>query len=320
MSPRARPLAARLAGAVLALAVLALAARALAAKASTFTIDYAPLGFKVAIAVPEEGQLCIIVPESAQDPVACLGLDASTMIEALPKGPDAPFGVAYARMGEWSYIVMLAPIGGGIASKEDIDEFVAGAAKPDPELPGVVPQLVGPSPDKKYEIVRVKDVPIVKFRLDAGVPKDSPNYDVSTMVQYAAFGGKTALVSFITSPKDADRMMPYADASIQSLVLPPRERPERFGLPRSELEGSGPRKAVMVLGPLLAFGGLLFLWLARSKKEEPEAAKPRRAAKKDEDEDAAEDDDAEDDDAEGDDAEDGEGDEGGEDGKDGRGK
>lgn len=268
MSPRARSFAARLAGAVLALAVLALSAGALAAKANTFTIDYTPLGFKIAIAVPEQGHLCIIVPESAQDPTACLGLDPSAMTEALPKGPEAPFGVAYARMGDWSYIVMLAPLGTGIESKEDIDDFIAGAAKPDPDLPGVAPRIVGPSPDQKYEIIRIKDIPVVKFRVDAGVPPTDPSYDVSTMLQYAAFGSKTALVSIITNPKDVEKVIPYAEATVQSLVLPPLEKPERFGKPRAELERSGARGAIVVLGPLVALGGLLFLWLARSKKAE----------------------------------------------------
>ncbi|MEZ4298915.1 MAG: hypothetical protein R3B70_28455 [Polyangiaceae bacterium] len=267
-------------------------------RANTFTIDYTPLGFKVAIAVPEKGQLCIIIPESAQDPAACLGIDPAAMTDALPTGPDRPFGVAYARMGDWSYIVMLTQVGGGVESKEQIEAFVAGAAKPDPALPEVVPQIIGPSPQEKYEILRVKDVPVVKFRLDAGVKPDDPNYDVSTMVHYAGFGGKSAMVSFITSPKDVDKLMPYADATIQSLVLPPHPAPERFGKPKSELEGGGFRQAITILGPLAAIGALLFWWLSTRKKDEPEAspkpalkAKPKPAPKRaDEDADDEEED------------------------------
>lgn len=275
MSPRARPFASALIGSVLALAALALCGDALAQQtkevtAKTHTIEYPPLGFKVAIAVPEEGQLCIIVPESAQETTACLGLDPTAMTEALPQGPERPFGVAYARMGDWSYIVLLAPIGSGIEAKEDIEEFVAAAARPDPDLPDVTPKLVGPSPERTFELVKVKETPVVKFRLDAGVPPTSPTYDVSTMLHYAGFGGKTAMVSFITSPKDVDRVRPFAEATIASLQLPPRDQPERFGKPRAELQVSNTRTAVMILGPLLALGGLLFLWLGRSKKVEDE--------------------------------------------------
>ena len=52
---------------------------------------------------------------------------------------------------------------------------------------------------------------------------------------YAAFGGKTAMVSFLTSPKDVDKVLPFADATVQSMVLPPSEAPERFGKTRADL-------------------------------------------------------------------------------------
>jgi hypothetical protein len=273
MSSRARWFTSALTGSVLALAALTFSGDSRGAKANTFTIEYAPLAFKIAIAVPEEGHLCIILPESAQEPTACMGLDPSAMVDALPEGPDRPFGAAIARMGEWSYIVMISPLAEEIEAREDIDKFVAEAAKPDPDQPGVTPRLVGPSPAQTYEILKANDVPIVKFRLDSGVPPSSPTYDLSTIVNYAGFGSKAALVSFITSPKDVDRVMPYAEATIQSMALPPRESPERFGKPRAELERSGTRLAIMVLGPLVALGALLFLWLARGKKED-DAAPP----------------------------------------------
>lgn len=285
MPARSRLVAAVFASVIAILAAVTAPSDALAekVKADTFTIDYPPLGFKVAIAVPQQGHLCIIVPESAQEPTACMGLDPAAMTDALPQGPDRPFGVAYARMGEWSYIVMTSPIGTGIESKEDIDEFVAAAAKPDPDAPGVVPKLIGPSPDKTYEIIRVGQVPVVKFRLDSGAAPGSPGYDVSSMIHYAAFGSKTAMISFITSPKDVDQVMPFAEATIQSLALPPRESPERFGKPRAELEGGSTRTAVMVLGPLVALGALLFIWLGKGKKEDepsPSKGKPSHVKSK----------------------------------------
>ena len=65
-----------------------------------------------------------------------------------------------------------------------------------------------------------------------------------------------------------DKMMPYAEATVESLVIPPRESPERFGLPRADLERQNTRLAITIFGPLLAIGALVFLWLARSKKSE----------------------------------------------------
>ncbi len=238
------------------------------------TIDYPPLGVKVAIAYPEDGHLCVILPESAQEPTECMGLDPAALVDALPEGPQRPFGAAYARMGDWSYIVMVAPFGTGIESREDIEEFIAGALKTDPSQEGPAPQLVPAGPDKKFELVRVKNVPVVRFRIDTPHPPDSPQHDVGATVNYAAFGGKTAVVSFVTSPKDVDKMMPYAEATVQSLVIPPRESPERFGLPRAELEQQNTRLAITIFGPLLAIGAIVFLWLARSKKSEaPEQTK-----------------------------------------------
>lgn len=283
MSPRARPFASALIGSVLALAALAISSDTQAATANAFPMEFAPLGFKVAITVPEEGQLCIVIPQDAQDPVACLGLDPGAMAAALPPGPDRPFGLAFARMVGWSYFVMLTPSDPSIEAKEDIEQFLADAVKPDPDLPDVKPKLVGPSPDRKYEILTVKGVPVVKFRIDADVPPENPGYDVSTKLHYAAFGGKPAMISFITSPRDVDKVMPYADATIQSLVLPPRAIPERFGKPRAEIEKSGSRTAITILGPLVALGALLFLWLARSKKpddETPPEKDPSRSARK----------------------------------------
>ena len=83
-----------------------------------------------------------LLPESAQDPTACLGLDTQVMSEALIKGPEGPFGLAYARMGEWSYFVMLTPSDPTVESKEDIDKFIADTIKPQPEAPEVTPQIV----------------------------------------------------------------------------------------------------------------------------------------------------------------------------------
>lgn len=267
MRSRARSFLPVVAGAALGLAALGSAGDAGAAKANTFTIDYPPLGFKVAIAVPEDGQLCIVLPESAQDPAACLGLDTEAMAAAFPEGPGRPFGVAKARMGDWSYLVMLVPVGSGIESKEDIDEYVAGAL-PGPSEPGATPKLLGPSPDRTYEIQQIKGIPVVKFRLDTGVPPASLTYDTSAMLHYAAFGGATAMVSFITSPKDVERVLPYAEATVQSLVLPPHPSPDRFGKPRAELERAGSRTVFGVFLALVLGGTALFWWLGRGKKDD----------------------------------------------------
>ncbi|MBK8255512.1 MAG: hypothetical protein IPK82_22975 [Polyangiaceae bacterium] len=254
------------------------------ARAGTFTFTFAPLGFKAAVAYPEEGHFCVIIPENAIDPASCMGLDIGAMTEALPQGPERPFGVALARMGDWSYIVMLSPIGSGIESKEQIDKFVSEAAKPDPDMPDVTPKLVGPKPDEKYEIARVNNVPVVKFRVDAGVPKGHPNYDVSTLVNYAAFGGKTAMLTFITNPTDVDKVMPFAEASLQSLELPANLNAERFGKPEAELNQKGLRLALTILGRLWRWrwcssGGLAKA--TRSIRKKGRGATKSRPAKSD---------------------------------------
>jgi hypothetical protein len=246
------------------------------ARADTFTIEYAPLQFKIAIAVPEGGTLCIILPQSAQDPTACVGVDTSAMVDALPQGAERPFGVAYARLGEWSYFVMLSPLAQRIdereiATREDIEEFVGGAEKGVREATQLAPKLIVDTPNQRFDLLRVKDVPVVKFRIDVPQPPDSPRYDLASTLYYAAFGGKAAMVSFLTSPKDMDRLMPYAEATVQSLVLPAREAPERFGKPRAEIGQQNTRLAISILGPLVAIGILLFWWLSRGKKAEPGA-------------------------------------------------
>jgi hypothetical protein len=239
------------------------------ARADTFTFESAAIGFKMAVAVPEGGHLCIIVPESAQDPTACIGLDPTAMLEALPKGADRPFGVAYARTGEWSYIVMLSPMPADVEAREDIEEIVGGAEKAVKEASSLVPKVIADTPGARFDILRVKDVPVVKFRIDAPHPPDKPEYDLATTLYYAAYGGKAAMVTFLTSPKDIDKLMPYAEASIHTLELPPREAPERFGKPRAELSQQGTRTALMIFGPLVAVGVLLFWWLGKSRNSEP---------------------------------------------------
>jgi hypothetical protein len=244
-------------------------------------IEFAPLGFKINIAFPAEGHLCVILPESAQDPTACMGLSPSAMIDALPEGPERPFGAAYARMGDWSYIVMLAPAGTGIESREDIEEFVGGAEKGVrddvakffadsdkgvPAPPSLLPRLIVDTPNQKFDLIQVNRIPVVKFRIDAPYPPDSPQYDAATTMTYVAFGQRAAMVSILTSPKDAERVKPYADATIQSIVLPPRQSPELFGKPRAELDRQNARVPMIILGSLVVLGGLLFFWLARSQK------------------------------------------------------
>ena len=250
-------------------------------RAETFTFESAAIGFKMAVAVPENGQLCIIVPESAQDPTACIGLDPTAMIEALPKGADAPFGVAYARAGDWSYIVMLSPMPPNVEAREDIEEIVGGAEKAVKEASSLDPKVIADTPGARFDILRVKDVPIVKFRIDAPHPADKPEYELATTLYYAAYGGKAAMVTFLTSPKDIDKVMPYAEASIRTLELPPREVPERFGKPRAELSQQGTRTALMIFGPLVALGVLLFWWLGKTRNAEgsqgdTSPAKPRK--------------------------------------------
>ncbi len=249
------------------------------ATAKTATIDYPPLGLKLSLAYPEEGHLCVIVPESAQEPMDCMGLDPAALVDALPDGPGRPFGVAYARMGDWSYIVMVAPAGSGIESKEDIEEFIGGALKVAPEYTGPVPKLMPFGNEKTYELSVSKSVPMVKFRIDTPHPPDSPQYDVGTALNYAAFGGKTAIVSFLTSPKDFDKLMPYADATVQSLVLPPNAAAESFGKPRAELEKTNTKLIVSIFGPLIAIGALLFVWLAKAKKVEDEKLSTQKKAR-----------------------------------------
>ena len=254
-------------------------------RAETFTFESAAIGFKMAVAVPENGQLCIIVPESAQDPTACIGLDPTAMIEALPKGADAPFGVAYARAGDWSYIVMLSPMPPNVEAREDIEEIVGGAEKAVKEASSLDPKVIADTPGARFDILRVKDVPIVKFRIDAPHPADKPEYELATTLYYAAYGGKAAMVTFLTSPKDIDKVMPYAEASIRTLELPPREVPERFGKPRAELSQQGTRTALMIFGPLVALGVLLFWWLGKTRNAEgsqgdTSPAKPRKKGEK----------------------------------------
>lgn len=251
-------------------------------RAETFTFESAAIGFKMAVAVPENGQLCIIVPESAQDPTACIGLDPTAMLEALPKGADRPFGVAYARAGDWSYIVMLSPMPPNVEAREDIEEIVAGAEKAVKEASSLDPKVIADTPGARFDILRVKDVPIVKFRIDAPHPADKPEFELATTLYYAAYGGKAAMVTFLTSPKDIDKVMPYAEASIRTLELPPREVPERFGKPRAELSQQGTRTALMIFGPLVAAGVLLFWWLGKTRNAEgsPDEKSPAKPGKK----------------------------------------
>lgn len=317
MSPRARPSASRLGRTFVALAAAA-SALAIAgctrpadvslaitpepttspeltappenrqgAAATGVPIEFAPLGFKITVAVPADGHLCVLVPESAQDPTSCMGLDPAPMLDALPEGPERPFGVALARMGEWAYTVILSPYGTGIESREDIEEFVVGREQKgiqgevekffaDPEKAAskpasLVPKLFVDTPNQKFDLLQVNKVPVVKFAIEAPYPDGSPQYEAATTVTYVAFGQRAAMVTFLTSPKDIERAKPYIDATIQSLVMPPREHAELFGKPRAELDQNGTRTAIMIFGPLVALGGLLFLWLARSKKAEDDA-------------------------------------------------
>ncbi len=249
-------------------------------RAETFTFESKAIGFKMAVAVPEGGHLCIILPESAQDPTACIGVDPSAMLDALPQGIDRPFGVAYARTGDWSYIVMLSLLPADVEAREDIEKIVGDAEKDVREASSLVPKVIADTPNERFDIFRVKDVPVVKFRIDAPHPPDKPEYENATMLSYAAYGGKAAKVTFFTSPKDIDKVMPYAEASIHTLELPPREAPERFGKPRAELNHQGTRTALMIFGPLVAFGVLLFWWLGKSRNSDAPGDQPSPPARK----------------------------------------
>ncbi|MFO0589996.1 MAG: hypothetical protein U0441_20810 [Polyangiaceae bacterium] len=245
-------------------------------RASTFTFEAKEIGFKMAVAYPEDAHLCVILPESAQDPTACIGVDAGAMIEALPKGADRPFGVAYARGGDWSYFVMMSAIPADLEAREDIQQFVAGAEKAVKEASNLEPKLVVDAPEQRFDLLRVKDVPVVRFRIDAPYPSDHPGYETGSTLYYAAYGQKAAMVTFLTSPKDIDKVFPFAEASAQTLELPPRANADRFGKSRAELHPSpSVAKAIAIFGPIVAAGILLFWWLGTRKSE----TKPEDEAK-----------------------------------------
>ena len=239
-------------------------------RASTFLFEQKEIGFKMNVAYPDGGHLCIIVPESAQDPMACMGVDASAMVEALPKGADRPFGVAYARVGDWSYFVMMSTLPADLEAREDIREFVGGAEKAVKEASNLTPKLVVDSAEQGFDLLRVKEVPVVRFRIDAPYTAEQPGYDTATTLYYAAYGAKAAMVTFLVSPKDIDKLMPFAEASVQTLELPARPSADRFGKPRAELVAAAPStgKALAIFGPLVAAGVLLFWWLGTRKSDD----------------------------------------------------
>lgn len=252
-------------------------------KVDAFTIEAPPLGFKIQLAVPQGGHLCIIIPESAQDPTACLGLDPAAMADALPEGPNRPFGVAHARGGDWSYDVILSSTPGNVESREDIEKVVADTESAMRDATSLTPKVIADTPNQRFDLLRVKDIPVVRFRVDTPQPKDSPAYDQATTLYYGVHGAKPVLITFITSPKDIDKVFPYAEASVQTIEAPQREAPERFGKPRAELSQQSTRTALTIFGPLIAFGVLLFWWLGRSRDKaaaERAATNEERSTKK----------------------------------------
>lgn len=250
------------------------------ARASTFTFEAKEIGFKMAVAYPEDAHLCVILPESAQDPTTCIGVDAGAMLEALPKGADRPFGVAYARSSEWSFFVMMSALPADLEAREDIQQFVTGAEKAVKEASNLEPKLVVENPEQRFDLLRVKDVPVVRFRIDAPYPSDHPGYETGSTLYYAAYGQKAAMVTFLTSPKDMDKLFPYAEASAQTLELPARAEADRFGKSRAELHPPpSATKAIAIFGPIVAAGILLFWWLGTRKSENDAKAEAKKSEK-----------------------------------------
>lgn len=250
-----------------------------------YPIEYSPLGFKVIIAVPQGGHLCIVVPASARDPVECLGVDVEAIGDALPKGEDAPFGLAIARTGEVRYLVMLSPISEEtVTTREAIDKFVdeaagafeAGPSADDGEEPPAAPtpkyevKLSSNVEGSRYEIVTKNNVPQVRFRADVAYPKDHPQHDSATSFFAAAFAGRGALVSVLTSPEDAPSVAPYAEATFDAIVMPPRADIASFGKSKKELERGDLIRLLAIGGPLIAFGIIAF-WVFTGKKKKPAA-------------------------------------------------
>ena len=112
---------------------------------------------------------------------------------------------------------------------------------------------------------------VVRFRIDTPQTPGAPGYDQATTLYYGAYGKKAALVTFITSPTDIEKVFPYAEASIQTMVLPQREAPD--AVPATDAAAHAPPKDSKPAAP--ATPGVV----AKKKKTDGKSAPARSTDK-----------------------------------------
>lgn len=208
---------------------------------------------------PPGALVCVIIPAAARDLAGCEGLDVAAIEAAVRSQAQVADQIAMVRFDDWGFMVsVLTQPGVRLVASEDIAEYVDGMVRGISQL-GVPAAVHGSAPGTTHDVLRVNGAPVARTRLEISVPPGHALHETSRVVSYL-FAGKDAMttVSFTCAPANLSRMMPVAEAAIQTAAMP-ATAVDDFGKPRHYLQG----KAIGgLIGMLVPVVGMLVVAVA----------------------------------------------------------
>lgn len=223
---------------------------------------------------PPGALVCMIHPAAERDPAACEGLDVTALEATFRSKADAADQSAVVRFEDWGFRVSMLPRTGlRLVTSEDIEKLVRGLERASLRR-GFPARAHGVTTDNLYDLIQVNGAHVVRFQLESEVPAEHPMYDVSGMLHYAFVGTNAyTFVTFTCPEKELARLVPVAEAMVQTAMMPPTPI-KNFGKSRSNPLTYGADALLECVMPtmMLLLMGAMALEQRRRKKKQKEAA------------------------------------------------
>jgi hypothetical protein len=167
-------------------------------------------------------ETCVVLPDGLYDPEACSGIprgDSKTMPE---KNPSL-HALAVLRWGETHVMFTVSSVtrpGIGQMSGTQIEGFLEAMMTRLAEDFKVQPQVLK-SGDRPYTLLRIQDVPVVRWEYTTDVPDTDPQANVASGVAFVVPSRDTLdLISFNCHKKDLPTARELSEQVMSTLKVP----------------------------------------------------------------------------------------------------
>jgi len=174
---------------------------------------------------------CVVLPDALYEPEACQGIPRADAKTA-PQKDKSLHMLAVLRWGETHVMLTVSSVsrpGIGQLSGAQIEGFVEAMMDRLAEDFKVRPRIVNTG-EKPYALVRLNDMPVVRWEYTTDLPEGDPQANVASGVAFLVPSRDSVdLVSFNCNQKDLQTARDIAAQVMSTMKVPLTIDPERFG-------------------------------------------------------------------------------------------